>query len=102
MKLKKIASLALAGIMAVSMLAGCSTTGNDDNLVPEVPASTTVVDYATDALDNLDGKLTFAESTWLDGKLGEIATNTSNFSATDIKNSYDGVSVQLKKPFGVQ
>ena len=26
MKLKKIASLALAGIMAVSMLAGCSTT----------------------------------------------------------------------------
>ena len=31
MKLKKIASLALAGIMAVSMLAGCSTT----SVVPE-------------------------------------------------------------------
>ena len=28
MKLKKIASLALAGIMAVSMLAGCSNEGN--------------------------------------------------------------------------
>ena len=29
MKLKKIASLALAGVMAVSMLAGCSTVNND-------------------------------------------------------------------------
>ena len=30
MKLKKIASLALAGVMAVSMLAGCSTNKNDN------------------------------------------------------------------------
>ena len=29
MKLKKIASLALAGVMAVSMLAGCATTSNN-------------------------------------------------------------------------
>ena len=31
MKLKKIASLALAGIMAVSMLAGCKDGGNGNN-----------------------------------------------------------------------
>ena len=31
MKLKKIASLMLAGVMAVSMLAGCSGKGNDSN-----------------------------------------------------------------------
>ena len=31
MKLKKIASLMLAGVMAVSMLAGCSTNGNGGN-----------------------------------------------------------------------
>ena len=31
MKLKKIASLMLAGVMAVSMLAGCSGKSNDDN-----------------------------------------------------------------------
>ena len=31
MKLKKIASLALAGVMAVSMLAGCSGKSTDDN-----------------------------------------------------------------------
>ena len=34
MKLKKIASLALAGIMAVSMLAGCSTTSVDPEPTP--------------------------------------------------------------------
>ena len=34
MKLKKIASLALAGIMAVSMLAGCSTTPVDPEPTP--------------------------------------------------------------------
>ena len=31
MKLKKIASLALAGLMAVSMLAGCSGKGSDNS-----------------------------------------------------------------------
>ena len=31
MKLKKIASLMLAGVMAVSMLAGCNTASNGDN-----------------------------------------------------------------------
>ena len=31
MKLKKIASLALAGIMAVSMLAGCKDGGNSNS-----------------------------------------------------------------------
>ena len=36
MKLKKIASLALAGIMAVSMLAGCKGTGNGQQRLPAV------------------------------------------------------------------
>ena len=31
MKLKKIASLALAGVMAVSMLTACNTTSNDND-----------------------------------------------------------------------
>ena len=41
MKLKKIASLMLAGIMAVSMLAGCNggTTPNDDSSSSETPAT---------------------------------------------------------------
>ena len=45
MKLKKIASLALAGVMAVSMLTACdtasngNTNGNDDVIVTPVPTS---------------------------------------------------------------
>ena len=39
MKLKKIASLMLAGIMAVSMLAGCQTTSNDQPTQPEEPTN---------------------------------------------------------------
>ena len=38
MKLKKIASLMLAGIMAVSMLAGCSDNGGSSSSEPENPA----------------------------------------------------------------
>ena len=44
MKLKKIASLMLAGIMAVSMLAGCkSGTTPDDTKEPDAPVATGIV-----------------------------------------------------------
>ena len=45
MKLKKIASLALAGIMAVSMLAGCGegTNQEDPSSSGQVPTTTNVV-----------------------------------------------------------
>ena len=91
MKLKKIASLMLAGVMAVSMLAGCNTANDngDDTNVPEIPASTTVSDYANDALDELEGKLEFAGSSWLDAKMTDLATNSSKFTANDIENRYN-------------
>ena len=41
MKLKKIASLMLAGVMAISMLAGCSNNGNN-NAASEVPTDTSL------------------------------------------------------------
>ena len=46
MKLKKIASLMLAGVMAVSMLAGCSTANikPEEPTDPETPASSAAVD----------------------------------------------------------
>ena len=50
MKLKKIASLALAGIMAVSMLAGCKDGGNGNSgsssSAPTAPAGYTATVYA--------------------------------------------------------
>ena len=90
MKLKKIASLALAGIMAVSMLAGCSTTGdtgdNDDTVIVPV---TGVVEYANDALDKLEDDLSFAGNSWLDSKLNDLATSVGNLPAGEIEDAYN-------------
>ena len=98
MKLKKIASLMLAGLMAVGMLAGCegkgSSSGEEEN--PVVP-TTGVVAYANDAVSedtakeyNFEG---FAASTNLDAILNDLATSTGNFSQTDIAGIFkDDVS----------
>ena len=54
MKLKKIASLMLAGVMAVSMLAGCSTTAVDPEPTPDpdpVPATGYSVELAANLSD---------------------------------------------------
>ena len=53
MKLKKIASLVLAGLMAVSMLAGCgdNSSSNNNGTVVEPGNSTIIVDAANDAQD---------------------------------------------------
>ena len=78
MKLKKIASLALAGIMAVSMLAGCS--GSSSSSEPTTPPDTTVTSgiaaaannartpYAKDVL-----KLSYTESASLAEMLETVA-----------------------------
>ena len=90
MKLKKIASLMLAGIMAVSMLAGCDGkggSGEEEN--PVVPAETGVVAYANDAL-TADQKeiFTYAASADLDAILKDLASSTSDFSKSNIHNIY--------------
>ena len=51
MKLKKIASLALAGVMVVSMLAGCSGKSTDDNNGGDPIVNTGVAGKVIDALD---------------------------------------------------
>ena len=94
MKLKKIASLMLAGIMAVSMLAGCDGkggSGEEEN--PVVPAETGVVAYANDAL-TADQKeiFTYAASADLDAILKDLASSTSDFSETDIRTIYSNVT----------
>ena len=67
MKLKKIVSLAMAGVLAVSMLAGCSTTGTVTPNQPSTPA--TSVSANVDALVNQPAYVTFADSTQLDADL---------------------------------
>ena len=92
MKLKKIASLALAGIMAVSMLAGCKTADNNgEEENPVVPTATNAVGYAEDALnatlkDDLGVKVV-ADST-LDAWTKEIATDVKKLSKDDLWYAY--------------
>ena len=96
MKLKKIASLMLAGVMAVSMLAGCNTASNggnnnDDGQNQTTPTNSKVVDYANQTLSSTAKKyMTYESASWLDTALKDVATNKSNFSAEDIANVFRG------------
>lgn len=95
MKLKKIASLALAGALAVSMLAGCGTKTNN-NGEPEQPSAsaTSIVDAVNDGQSALNkAKITFTADANLDntlsriaGKLG-VSTAVSNMN-TNLQNLY--------------
>ena len=53
MKLKKIASLALAGVMALSMLAGCATTSNEPEDPTDEPTVTPSSSNAQMMVDNM-------------------------------------------------
>ena len=87
MKLKKIASLMLAGIMAVSMLAGCKTADNNgEEENPVVPVASDAVTYANDALSAKEKEvMTFSGNTELDALLKKVATNPDNFNTAAIE-----------------
>ena len=95
MKLKKIASLALAGIMAVSMLAGCKDGGNSNSgSSSSEPTTTNVVTYANDVLSASEKEVfTFTSSTNLDTILKNVATDTSKFDSTGIERVFNSTSV---------
>ena len=88
MKLKKIASLALAGVMAVSMLAGCGTNngGSSDNGNTVVePATTTILDALNNGQDaKNEVKVTFTSDSNLDAALAaaaaEVAADTNTIA----------------------
>ena len=93
MKLKKFAALALAGMMAVSMLAACSdktTTGEEED--NQIVATSDAVTYANDALSaSMKEHATFKANPTLDGWVKDIATDTSVFKATDIAHTYNNL-----------
>ena len=90
MKLKKIASLMLAGIMAVSMLAGCNgSTPVDDDPASSTPVVSDVVEYANGALSGTEkGVFTFKSSTELDTALQAAANDKSKFSSKEIEDVF--------------
>ena len=75
MKLKKIASLALAGVMAVSMLAGCSGKGSDgNNSEVVVPSASSIVKAVNDGQKATNKvKVNFTSDSELDAALKRIA-----------------------------
>ena len=83
MKLKKIASLLLAGVMAASMLAGCNTTSNQPEN-PTDPEEPTTSGYTAVLKDNLDSKVTskkyvsFADNNEDEAALRAALKNVSN------------------------
>ena len=91
MKLKKIASLALAGIMAVSMLAGCKdgTSQEDPSSSSQVPTTANVVTYANDALTGAQKNVyTFHDNSALNQALQAVATDKNKCTAQKIENAY--------------
>ena len=108
MKLKKIASLALAGVMAVSMLAGCSGKTNT-NEVPEDNTNTTpAVTYSSTfggALKDqaaVDGKITMVDNADLTADLNKAIEKLSAATIMrfygDVDNNYvQRTAVNLEK-----
>ena len=93
MKLKKIASLALAGVMAVSMLAGCkgndSSTGNQGTVV--VPTTSDIVTALNNGqTSGNDVKITFTSNSTLDTYLTKAV-------AADSAANDTGVQTELAK-----
>ena len=85
MKLKKIVSLALAGIMAVSMLTACGEGDSNSTVTPPVDNTTPTglsAQLGAEASDLTNSKVTFADSTALNNALkhavGNIGDSTIN------------------------
>lgn len=87
MKLNKIAALAMAGVMAVSMLAGCSGKGNGNG-----GDGTVVVDPTSSVVDTVNNnqsvlnkvKITFAADSDLDDALEALVKRNGNNVITNM------------------
>ena len=92
MKLKKIASLALAGVMAVSMLAGCSTTNgettpNPDDDVTVTPVAGKSAVFEAALTDLADVKISMSDSADLQAALDTAAQNVGSATIIDFTNA---------------
>ena len=96
MKLKKIASLALAGIMAVSMLAGCKdgTSQEDPSSSSQVPTTANIVSYANDALSGDEKEVfTFANNETLNTALQAVAADKTKCTSNKVHTAYTKYTV---------
>ena len=100
MKLKKIVSLMLAGVMAVSMLAGCQTTSNEQPTQPEEP-TTPSTGYSSMLEDKMSVQVTnktvFQDDADLNAALDYAVGNIGNDKITDsfIESAFGSGSVRF-------
>lgn len=83
MKLNKIVSLALAGIMAVSMLTACGEGDSNSTVTPPVDNTTPTglsAQLGAEASDLTNSKVTFADSTALNNALKHAVGNIGDRS----------------------
>ena len=89
MKLNKVLALALSGIMAVSMLAGCSNNTNGDK-DEQVPATGVVA--AVNNGQTGDVKVTFTADATLDSQLSKaVAACAEKADASDVQTVLKGI-----------
>ena len=101
MKLKKIASLMLAGVMAVSMLAGCSNTAVDPEPTPDPTPDSNYGTTLWNYLDEGKSKITFQSNSALDTALqtaveyaGSLSVATNYWLGdTIVELNTDGINV---------
>ena len=80
MKLKKIASLALAGLMAVSMLAGCGNNANSGNNNNNGAVSTSIVDAVNNGQYSYNKvKVTFTADAKLQDAVDKVVAAYGNY-----------------------
>ena len=101
MKLKKIASLMLAGVMAVSMLAGCAeaNANSTPDPQPEQPTTSNVVAAIQNGIDshNPNLEVTVMSSNMLDQRMEKIFD-----TASDHKDEDAVIAVNVADVFGIQ
>ena len=108
MKLKKIASLALAGVMAVSMLTACNGNGDDGKgEVPPVDNTVTTSDVVS-TIDkamkdyNSNATINVKESDFLNARIDAVAEKLSyqELSANKNNTDYYYLVEAIKSAFG--
>ena len=85
MKLKKLLALALAGVMAVSMLAGCKgndNNGNDGEKEPTVSGAAAVLNKVQDDVAFTDGTAAYLNATFKYADLNKVTDDISALSST--------------------
>lgn len=95
MKLKKIVSLALAGVLAVSMLAGCSngTSDKTETTTEEPVADTSIVSMINTAITGNKAGISFTSDADFNAEVAKAVAQKGADTAADIETA---VQTELK------